>query len=133
MSASKLRASTAVDKALGITAVGAALKTALKDNMKNNDGDQIQAGRTAQDVPSKAELTDESVGMYLQGISASSCSEIDALITDLCRLRDKLVSDGDRIEKRIVEFARLNQSVVKLVAVVSDRVAQAPAPGTAGL
>jgi hypothetical protein len=123
MSVSKLRNSTAIDQPLGITAVIAALKT--------NDGDQAQANKAAEDVPVKAELTADSVTKYLQRTSAVSCGEIDALISEMRRLREKLVADGGRIERGVAEFAALNQAVVRLTGVVSDGVAHIKVPSLA--
>lgn len=69
--------------------------------------------------------------MYLTQVSASSCSEIDALISDLRGLREKLVADGSQIEQHVAEFATLSHSVIKLTEVVSDSVAQVKAPNLA--
>lgn len=127
MDVSKLRNSAATDNALGITAVSTALKTSLEDN----SGDQVQADNPAQDASAGVELTADSVTKYLQRTSAISCAEIDALIGELRRLREKLVADGGRIEQGVVDFATLNQSVIKLTEVVSDSVAHVEAPGPA--
>lgn len=97
-----------------------ALDTAL--NAKDSDNEQTQADKRVQDAPPEAELTAHNVRLYLQGIAASSCTEIDALIGDLCALRKKLVVDGNRIEQGLAEFATLNRSVNRLteLIVVSD-------------
>lgn len=95
-----------------------ALDTAL--NAKVGDNEQSQADKRVQDALPEAELTAQSVSLYLQGIAASSCSEIDALIGDLCALRKKLVVDGNRIEQGIAEFTTLNQSVNRLTEMIVD-------------
>lgn len=116
MNVAKLRNSTAVDKALSIASI-----TSSKLHLKESDG--AQAGSSIhQDLPPKIEPTASGVSMYLQGISATSCSEIDALISDLSGLRERLVVDGSRIEQDVVDFAALNQSVVRLTEVVMDSV-----------
>jgi hypothetical protein len=108
--------------------VGAALQT----NAKGKDGKQAQADKSAQDVQPRIELTAYSAGKYIQGISANSCVEIDALIGDLRRLREKPVADGDRVQQSIAEFAAFNQSVIKPREVVSDSVAHVRVPSVAG-
>jgi hypothetical protein len=123
MSISKLRNSTAIDKALGMTAVNNALKTEFKIN--GIDAAQVEKPLNA---PAKPDLNADAIGTYLKQISASSCGEIDSLISDLCGLRDTLVADGSRIEQDVLEFATLNQSVVRLTKVVADSVAQVKAP-----
>lgn len=128
MSIFELRNPTSIDPALGINAVSAA----LKENAKENGGNRAQAGASAQDPPRRAEMTTGNVSTYLQAISATSCGEIDALISDLHQLRERLMTEGGRIEQGIAEFATLNQSVMKLTEVISDSVAHLQAPGVAG-
>jgi hypothetical protein len=128
MNGSKLHNSTVIDKTLATTSVGPALKT----NTNDKDGKQAQADKPAHDVNPRVELTADSAGKYIQGISANSCGEIDALIGDLRRLREKLVADGGRVQQSIVEFTAFNQSVVKLTEVVSDSVTHVRAPSVAG-
>ena len=127
MNISKLRNSTAIDKALGMTAVNDALKIDVKDD----DAERVQVEKPTLDVPSKIGMTADRVSMYLKHVSANSCGEIDSLISDLSSLRQKLITDGGRIEHAVVEFATLNQSVIKLTEVVSDSVAQVKAPSLA--
>lgn len=129
MNVSKLRTSTAIDKALGITAVSAA----PKKNGKEYDGNlATQADKPAQSTPPTAELTAEDVSVYLNDMSAHSCNALDALIGDLGLLKEKLVADGNQIEQGIAEFATLNRSVMKLTEVVCDSVAHVQAPSLAG-
>lgn len=127
MNISKLRNSTAIDKALGMTAVN----NALKIDGKDDDAGRVQVEKPTLDLPGKNELTADRVSLYLKHVSASSCGEIDSLISDLSSLREKLVTDGGRIEHAVVEFATLNQSVIKLTEVVADSVAQVRAPSLA--
>jgi hypothetical protein len=127
MSISKLRNSTAIDKALGMTAVNDALKTDAMVNI----ADRVQVENPTLDLPAKHTLTADAVNMYLKQVSASSCSEIDSLIGDLRGLREKLVADRSRIEQDVAEFATLNQSVIQLTDVVADSVAQVKAPSLA--
>jgi hypothetical protein len=126
MNVSKLRSSTAIDRAFGISAASAA----PKKSTKINDGSpEAQSDRAAQSAPSVG-LTADAVSMYLQGISANSCDGIDALIGGLHGLRQRLVSDSDRIKQNIVEFAGLNQSVIELTRIVSDGVVHIRAPNS---
>ena len=124
MNVSELRNSTAIDKALEITAVSAPLKA----NPKDNHGDHTQADKPVQEFIPRAELTPNRVSTYLQDISATSCTEIDALISGLRALREKLEADGSRIERAVVEFAILNQSIIKLTEVIVDSVTHVRAP-----
>jgi cytochrome c556 len=59
-------------------------------------------------------------------VSNNSKSEIDSLINDLQRLRRKLQTDGDRIQREIEEYHALSQQVMQLTSIISDSVAQLP-------
>lgn len=109
---------------MGISGVIAALETNIKDAGR----DQALPDRPAPDVSPGVELTADTVSKYLHGISANSCNEIDALISSLRGLRDRLNLDGGRLEQGVAEFANLNQSVVKLTEVVSNSVAHVQTP-----
>ena len=78
------------------------------------------------------DMTADRVATFVRGATAHSAREIDALIGDLEGLREKLVADSSRIEQDVVEFAALNQSVINLTKIISDSVARAKAPSTAG-
>jgi hypothetical protein len=116
MSMSQLRDSTAIGMIL-TNGTGA-------DALKLNLG-QVET------YPSKKSPHDgapntatDRVSTYLRGISETSTDEIDALISDLSVLRQRLVADGGKIEQNLTDFATLNQSVLSLTRIVSESVAQ---------
>jgi hypothetical protein len=59
----------------------------------------------------------------VSGISVRSIQEIDHLIKSLQALRQKLDSDGDRLNRQIAQHATFSQSVVELTKIVSDGMA----------
>jgi hypothetical protein len=67
----------------------------------------------------------------LRQVSTTSTGEIDNLISDLQTLRRKLQTDGDRIQRDIMEYAELSQRVMQLTTIISDSVKKLPlAPRT---
>jgi hypothetical protein len=72
----------------------------------------------------------------LREVSLHSTREVDRLIDDLKRLREKLELQGNRVHRDIVEYASLSQSVVQLTRIVSEgmthvkRVTDAPGIAT---
>jgi hypothetical protein len=58
----------------------------------------------------------------LRQVSTTSTGEIDNLISDLQTLRRKLQTDGDRIQRDIMEYAELSQRVMQLTSIISDSV-----------
>jgi hypothetical protein len=120
VSVSKLRNPIVADKPHGLTAVDHALRLGL-------DVDRAPGGGRLEDTATGTPITADSVRTFLRGISEKSGNEIDALIADLRGLRERLTSDGSRIEEQIIEYSTLNHSVLKLAEVVSDSVAQVKA------
>jgi len=72
------------------------------------------------------EMTATSLGSLLRRVSGSSTRQIDNLIGDLRTLREKLQSDGDRVQREIVEYAALSQSVMQLTKIVAESVKNLP-------
>jgi len=56
------------------------------------------------------------------GPTAHSTREIDHLIGELQTLRERLRADGSRVERDIVEYAALSQSVIQLTKIIADGV-----------
>lgn len=118
MNTSKLRDSTAIDRALAITA-------AVEKELKLEPADDGEEAPQDDKLLSSA----DSAAMILRRISASG--EIDALVNDLQILREKLVDDRTRVEKSIVAYTTLNQSVMQLTKLIADSIAQVKAPKAA--
>jgi hypothetical protein len=64
------------------------------------------------------------LGNLLRRVSANSATEIDNLIRELQVLREKLVADGHRVEREIVEYAGLSQSVIDMTKIISESMTQ---------
>lgn len=70
------------------------------------------------------EVAANSLSSLLRRVSGNSAREIDNLISELKTLRDKLQADGTRVERDIVEYAALSQSVSQLTKIIADGVTQ---------
>jgi hypothetical protein len=75
-------------------------------------------------VESDSELAANNLSTLLRRVSGNSAREIDHLIGELSVLRDKLQADSDRVEREIVEYASLSQSVIQLTKILADGVTQ---------
>jgi hypothetical protein len=62
----------------------------------------------------------------LRRVSEASTREIENLMGDLHGLRNKLQSDGNRIQRDIVKYAKLSQGILQLATIVSDSVKKLP-------
>jgi hypothetical protein len=65
-------------------------------------------------------------GMISRGASVQTCSgetsrvEIDNLIVELQMQREKLLSESARVQRDIVEFARLSQSTMQSTKIIAE-------------
>ena len=75
-----------------------------------------------------SELSADSLSNLLGRVSLSSTREIDNLIGELRGLREKLQAEGNRVQRDIVEYASLSQSVMQLTKIISEGVTQVKKP-----
>lgn len=73
---------------------------------------------------SDSDVAANNLSSLLRRVSANSTREIENLIGELRVLRDKLQNDGSRVERDIVEYAALSQSVAQLTKIIADGVTQ---------
>jgi hypothetical protein len=62
----------------------------------------------------------------LHRVSGNSRREIDTLIGELQTLRDKLETNGRRLQNDISEYASLNQQVMQFTKIISESVRKLP-------
>jgi len=80
----------------------------------------------------------EQTATLIRRFALESTREIDRLIDDLQKLRQKLELEGNRVERDIADYVSLSQSVVQLTQIVSDsmvhvkRFSDAPSAGMDG-
>ncbi len=72
----------------------------------------------------EGELAANSLSALLRRVSGNSTREIDNLISELQTLREKLQADGHRVERDIVDYAALSQSVMQLTKIIAEGVTQ---------
>src|SRR6516164_2944601 len=61
-------------------------------------------------------------------LSEASRREIECLVGELMTLHKKLLTDGDRIQLDIEQYAELNQHVMQLTTIIMDGVGKLPRP-----
>ena len=74
-----------------------------------------------------AQMSSEALGALLREVSKASMEEINRLIIELQTLLRKLQTDGDRIERDIMEYASLSEQATQLTKIVFEGVKQLPA------
>jgi hypothetical protein len=72
--------------------------------------------------PDDGEMPTENLSAMLGRVSENSTSQIDDLVGDFGRLREKLRTDGERIQREIEEYSRLSQQVMQLTKTISEGV-----------
>jgi hypothetical protein len=68
------------------------------------------------------QMPPENLSDLLDQVSRNSTGGIDGLIGELKRLRGKLQTDGERIQREIEEYGRLSQLVMQLTKGISENV-----------
>ena len=68
------------------------------------------------------QMPTENLSALLGRVSEKSTSQIDDLVGDFGRLREKLRTDGERIQREIEEYNRLSQQVMQLTKTISESV-----------
>ena len=79
-----------------------------------------QQGGTIHRPDVAGEQATNELSNLLREVSLHSTREVDRLIDDLKKLREKLETQGNRVHRDIVEYASLSQSVVQLTRIVSE-------------
>jgi hypothetical protein len=68
------------------------------------------------------QMPTENLSELLGRVSENSTSQIDDLVGDFGRLREKLRTDGERIQREIEEYSRLSEQVMQLTKTISEHV-----------
>lgn len=117
-------------KPFGTAEIDKSVETEVEGNIR-----ELTRGGTAfrQADSGDGEMTANNLSTLLRRVSGSSTRQIDNLIGELRTLREKLQTDGDRVQHDIVEYAALSQSVMQLTRIVAESVKNLPEdPKTAG-
>jgi methyl-accepting chemotaxis protein len=68
------------------------------------------------------QMPTENLSDLLSRVSKNSTSEIDSLIDEFGRLRGKLQTDSQRLQREIEDYAALSQQVMQLTKTISESV-----------
>lgn len=69
---------------------------------------------------SMEEITADSIRVFMRDVSAGTMRDISDLIAELETLRERLLADGSRAERQILEYARLGQTATQLATIASQ-------------
>ena len=91
----------------------AEIEGSIRDLVRRESSAIRQSGDTSEQATSD-------LSSLVYRVSGESTREIDHLIDGLKHLRQKLDDDGRRVQREIVEYASLSQSVIQLTKIVSE-------------
>jgi hypothetical protein len=72
------------------------------------------------DSETDGQLVAKDLASLLQRVAGTSVREIDNLIAELQTLREKLQSEGARVQREIIEYATFNQSAMQSTKIISE-------------
>jgi hypothetical protein len=111
--------------AKAIEAVEAGQLTDTGDKQKVNESNAGK--RPLRQVKSNDNETSAGdLDQFLRKVSEASARGIEVLIGELHGLRDKLQSDGSRLQRDIEKHAELSQGVLQLTTIISNGVKKIP-------
>jgi len=67
-----------------------------------------------------APAANNNIGILVGHVAGSSIAEIDRLTSELSALREQLLSQGARVQREIIKYAHLNQSVAQSSKILSE-------------
>ena len=70
--------------------------------------------------PPDNDLVAGNVGSLLQRVTGTSLQEIDNLIAELAARREKLLNESARVQREIVEYAKLSQSTMQSTKIITE-------------
>ncbi len=68
------------------------------------------------------QMPTENISELLGRVSESSTGQIDDLVGDFGRLREKLRTDGERIQREVEDYNLLSDQVMQLTKTISESV-----------
>ena len=108
------------------------------DKLADFEGNIRDLPRRPSGAPRRPDDASEQTATLIRRFALESTREIDRLIDDLQKLRQKLELEGNRVQRDIADYVSLSQSVVQLTQIVSDsmvhvkRFSDAPSAGMDG-
>ena len=113
-----------MNRAIGTAEIDQSLEVEIRRSLHQSKH------KAAVSYPASAEheMTAENLGTLFRQMTKLSISEVDSLIDELQRLRKKLETDGDVIERAIAQHAEHSRGVMQLATIIADNVKRLPNP-----
>ena len=108
-------------KTATLAEVGRGLTT-MEDDLQESIRRDVATLRRAPE--SDSELVVKNIGALVQRASGSSLAEIDRLMTELQKLRERVESEGERVQREIAEYAYFTQSSIESTKIIAESLAQ---------
>jgi len=75
--------------------------------------------------------TGEQASSFIGGVALESTRQIDRLIDDLNKLRQRLEDEGNRLQRDFADHSSFSKSVIQLTQIVSDGMAHVKSSSSA--
>jgi hypothetical protein len=95
-------------------------ESAELDKLENVTAEISDVVRKQYDSEADGQSVSNDLASLLQRVAGTSVREIENLIVELQTLREKLQSEGARVQREIVEYATLSQSTLQSTMVISE-------------
>ena len=88
--------------------------------LANVEGEIREFVRQQNDFHADGQPPANNVTSPLQGAAGAPEQEIDNLIAELQAMRERLQSEGSRVQQRVVDYATMSQSAMQSVKAISE-------------
>jgi len=93
-----------------------------EDELYDTTSREVASVRRAPD--SESEIVANNLEAMLRRVGGSSMHEIDRLVGELEILRERLETEGERVQREIVEYAHLSQSSMQSTKIIAESLAK---------
>jgi hypothetical protein len=80
--------------------------------------------RLGRQPDNESEIAAGNINSVLQRASATTIHEIDKLIAELEALRDKLHSEGARVQREVIQYATFTQATLQSTKIIAESLMQ---------
>ena len=94
----------------------------LEDELCDSVRREVASLRRAPDSESQASASH--LEAVLQRVAGSSLHDIDRIVGELQILRERLETEGERVQREIAEYAHLSQSSLQSTKIIAESLAQ---------
>ena len=102
--------------------LGKSAEPPMHERMHEREREVVRHDFAPRRRPAEPDLTGH-VGTLMRRVADSSLQDIDDLIARLQRRREQLLAESERVQREIIEYAKLSQTTMQSTKIISESLA----------